>query len=353
MKTPIYILLAVTIIAVTFMKIVSKKQQADLLVIHATVHTVNENNSTAEAIAIRGNRIVAVGSTQDIQNQYTSQNVIDAKGKTIVPGFIDSHAHVLGLGKALTELNLVGTTSPRQIAKMVADKVGQMKPGEWIRGRGWDQNDWRNGRDEKPFPTAAILDNAAPNNPVVLSRVDGHALWVNSKAMEIAASKSDLRIDVYGGKILRDRFGKPTGIFIDNAEALINSAVPDYSKSEKLQMYQRAFNECLKYGITSVHDMGIDKTDFEIYKGLSDTQSLPVRIYALIGGTGPFLTEMLNAGPFSDGLHYQLMLRSIKLYMDGALGSRGAALNEPYSDEPESPSVLRLSSPRSSSRWRG
>lgn len=342
MKTLLYIILAAVIGILLFMKIVSNKQQADLLIVNATIYTVDEKNSVAEAIAIRGSRIVAVGSTQDIQNQYTSQNIIDAKGKTVVPGFIDSHAHLLGLGKALTELNLVGTISAEQIAKMVEEKVKQAKAGEWIRGRGWDQNDWGTGTGAKPFPTAAILDKVSPNNPVILFRIDGHAIWVNSKAMEIAALKSDVSSEINGGKILRGRFGKPTGIFIDNAVALIQKAVPEYFKAEKREMYRRAFNECLKYGITSVHDMGIDNDDFELYKELHSAQALPIRIYALIGGTGTFLNKMFEEGPFIDGVHYQLAVRSVKLYLDGALGSRGAALIEPYNDEPEHRGLLTL-----------
>ena len=177
MKKILLILLAIAITAITFMTIVSHKQNADLLIINANIYTVDADNSKAEAIAIRGSRIVAVGSTQDIQNRYTSQKAIDAKGKTIVPGLIDAHAHMMGLGQSLTELNFYGTTSSQQITDMVAQRVKNVKPGEWVRGRGWDQNDWGIGTDEKPFPTAAMLDKVSPNNPVILSRIDGHAIW--------------------------------------------------------------------------------------------------------------------------------------------------------------------------------
>ncbi|MBI2430287.1 MAG: amidohydrolase [Ignavibacteriales bacterium] len=340
MKTLVYITLAVVLSAWTFISIVSQKQSVDLLLINATVYTVDEENPVAEAIAVRGSRIVAVGSTQDIQNQYTSQNIIDARGKTIIPGLIDAHAHVLGLGEALTELNLIGTQSTQHIAKIVAEKVKQVKPGDWIRGYGWDQNDWGSGTGEKLFPTASILDKVAPNNPVILSRIDGHAIWVNSKAMELAYSRSDMNVDVDGGKIIRDRYGRPSGIFVDNAETIITSVVPEYTREEKLTMYMRAFDECLKYGITGVHDMGIDKTDFEIYKELADNQTLPVRIYGLIGGSGTLWDEMRRSGPYIDALHYQFIVRGIKLYVDGALGSRGAALIEPYSDEPENRGLI-------------
>ncbi|MEW6061859.1 MAG: amidohydrolase, partial [Bacteroidota bacterium] len=335
MKTFIYIALAVVAFSLTFMSVASKKQNADLLILNATVYTVDDRNSIAEAIAIRGSRIVAVGSSKDIQNQFASQNIIDAKGKTVIPGFIDSHAHLLGLGTALTELNLVGTTSAEEIVHLVAERVKQAKPGEWIRGRGWDQNDWGSGIGEKPFPTAAMLDKVSPNNPVILSRIDGHAIWVNTRAMNIASMQTDLNANVEGGKILRDTFGKPTGIFIDNAETVIRNVVPEYTLDEKVHMYHRAFDECLKYGITSVHDMGIDKVDFDIYKKLTEQRQLPVRVYAFALGDGELWQELLKSGPYVDAVHYQFALRGIKLYVDGALGSRGAALMEPYSDEPE------------------
>lgn len=332
------------------MQIISRKQNSDLLVINAVIYTVDEDNTTAEAMAIRGSRIIAVGSTQDIQNQYTSQNIIDAHGKTIIPGLIDSHAHVMGLGQSISELNLYGTTSSKQIVDMVAQRVSAAKPGGWIRGRGWDQNDWGSSTLEKSFPTAVMLDKVSSNNPVILSRIDGHAIWVNSKAMELAKNKTDFKFEIDGrrldslsGKILRDRMGNPTGIFVDNAAATIRTIVPEYSKEQKIEMYNRAFIECLKYGITSVHDMGIDEKDFEIYRELLNNQELPLRIYALIAGPGKFFESMMISGPYLDHVNKLFSVRSIKLYMDGALGSRGAALIEPYSDEPESRGLITFS----------
>ncbi|MCK9408134.1 MAG: amidohydrolase [Bacteriovoracaceae bacterium] len=351
MKNILLILLALIIAASTFMTIASRKRIVDLLIVNANVYTVDASNSRAEAFAIRGSRIVAVGTTQDIQNQYTSQNVIDAQGKTIVPGLIDAHAHVMGLGQSLSELNLYGTESSQQIAEMVAEKVKDMKPGEWIRGRGWDQNDWGKGTRQKPFPSSVMLDKVAPNNPVILNRIDGHAIWVNSAAMQIAKKSTDMPMVIEGGQIVRDRLGNPTGIFIDNAESVIRNIVPEYSTEELKIHYNLAFSECLKLGITSVHDMGIDKKDYALYRELADRQQLPMRIYALIGGSGELLSDMLKTGPYIDKLNSMFTIRSIKLYLDGALGSRGAALIEPYSDEPEhrglittSPDSIRLMS---------
>jgi hypothetical protein len=248
MKTTILFAIALIAATAAFYSTVTMKQQADLIILNATIYTVDRNNSIAEAIAIRGNRILSVGSTQDIEKHYSSQSTIDAKGKTIVPGFIDAHAHVLGLGISIKELNLLGTTSKEEIASLVAERTKKMKPGEWIRGRGWDQNDWGSGTGEKQFPTAMVLDKVSPNNPVVLFRIDGHALWANSKAMELAGIKNNTSLEVQGGKIIRDSKKNPTGIFVDNAEEIITKVIPDYSIEEKIELYQLAFNECVKSG---------------------------------------------------------------------------------------------------------
>ncbi|MFA6467919.1 MAG: amidohydrolase [Bacteroidota bacterium] len=333
MKTPLLILFALLLSVAAFYSIASRQQHADLMIINAVIYTVDNADAKAEAVAVRGSRIIAVGTTQDIQKHYTSQNVIDAQGKTVVPGLIDSHAHVLGLGLSLSEVNLYGTESPQQIVELVAEKVKQLKPGEWIRGRGWDQNDWGKGMGQRPFPTAAQLDKVSPNNPVVLKRVDGHAVWVNSKAMEVAKRSTDLTTEVDGGMILRDRMGNPNGIFIDNAVSIIESAVPDYSLEEKTGLYDLALKECLRNGITGVHDMGIDESGYKIYRTLASHRRLPIRINAFIGGNGALLNRMFAEGPFIDHVNKSLTVRSVKIYLDGAMGSRGAALIEPYSDE--------------------
>jgi len=308
-----------------------------MLIINAKVYTVDSQNSIAQAVAVVGNRIAAVGTTEDILRRYTSENVIDAKGKIVFPGFIDSHGHVGGLGSSLVELNLVGTTSPQEIAGMVAKKAASLKPGEWIRGRGWDQNMWRSKTKERPFPTAAMLDNASPNNPVVLFRVDGHAVWVNSKALSLIAAGNESTssiADVEGGKIVRDKKGNATGVFIDNAVGLVMKNVPPYSKNEIEHSISLALRECLQFGLTSVQDMGIDEDDFSIYQEMMEKHALPVRVYAAILGDGELWQRFQLTGPFIDRTGHRLTVRAIKMYIDGALGSRGAALIEPYSDDP-------------------
>jgi len=308
-----------------------------MLILNAKVYTVDAQNSVAEAIAIQGNKIVAVGTTEDLKKRYTSENIIDAEGKTIVPGFIDSHGHVSALGSSLSELNLVGTTSAQQIAEMVAEKVPGVPPGQWIRGRGWDQNVWPTKTKERPFPTASMLDKSSPNNPVVLFRVDGHAVWLNSRALSIveAASHSGpMLADTEGGKIIRGPGGKPTGVFIDNAVGIVMKNVPSYSNEEIQRSISLALQECLKYGLTSVQDMWVDEEDFSAYKALLENNELPIRVYAAIGGDGNLWQQFLVKGPLIDSHRHLLTVRAIKMYVDGALGSRGAALIEPYNDDP-------------------
>ncbi|MDE3058244.1 MAG: amidohydrolase [Bacteroidota bacterium] len=316
----------------------TSKRSADVLVVNAKVYTVDSRSTIAEAVAIRGSRIVAVGKTDDISKRYASQSVIDAKGKFLFPGFIDSHVHVAGYGASLFELNLVGTKSAEEILRMVAAKVATLKPGQWIRGRGWDQNDWKSKGNTKPFPDAAMLDQFAPLNPVFLARVDGHAVWVNSRAMEMAGllpKKSADEYNVDGGRILLNAKGEPTGIFIDNAIDRVATVLPAYTKEESQEAISLAVHEFIKAGLTSVHDMGIGGEEFALYKEMSLHQQLPVRVYAAVGGDGPLWKSMMACGPYSDGASQHFTVRAVKMYIDGALGSRGAALIEPYSDEPD------------------
>jgi len=333
---PVSILIAGGI-AVFAWFITTTTQQADMLILNAKVYTVDAQNSTAEAIAIQGNKIAAVGTTEELRRRYTSENIFDAEGKTVVPGFIDSHGHVSALGSSLTELNLVGTTSVEQIAEMVAKKAAVAAPGQWIRGRGWDQNLWPSRTKERPFPNASMLDKSSPNNPVVLFRVDGHAVWLNSRALSIvegASRSGSMLADTEGGKIIRDPGGKPTGIFIDNAVGVVMKYVPAYSNEEIQHSISLALHECLTFGLTSVQDMWVDEEDYSAYNILLKNDELPIRVYAAIGGDGDLWQKFLMSGPLIDSRRHLFTVRAIKMYVDGALGSRGAALIEPYNDDP-------------------
>ncbi|MBI4547558.1 MAG: amidohydrolase [Ignavibacteriae bacterium] len=322
-------LFVIVAIAMFYYFITTTYREATMLLINGTVYTFDQQNTVAQAIAIRGNRIQAVGSNEGLVQHYQADTVIDLQGNTVFPGFIDGHAHILSEGSRLHDLDLVGTTSPQQIARLVQEHAKQFGRGQWIIGRGWDQNDW----DVKEFPTHEILDRAAPDNPVLLKRIDGHAVWVNKQAMERAKIGSGTQ-DPAGGKIYRDVNGLPSGVFVDNAMDLIYSVVPELTEEEIETRLKLALEECAKFGVTEVHDMGVDLKTINVYKKLIDRDECPIRIYGVIGGPGETWDHYRNQGReigYGGGM---LTVRAIKLFIDGALGSRGAALVEEYSDDP-------------------
>ena len=299
-----------------------------MLLINGNVYTFDAAQRVVQAIVIQGNRIVNVGTTEEILKKYKSKTIIDLKGKTVFPGFIDGHAHILGEGGRLQTLDIVVTTSPDQIVSMVQERIKKYKPGQWILGRGWDQNNWQ----VKEFPTSDVLDKISPDNPVLLRRVDGHAVWLNSKALQLANISRETK-DPDGGKIIRDRNGVPSGILVDNGINLIDNVLPLLTKDEIEQRLKFAMEECVRLGLTEVHDMGVDLETISIYKKLIDQGECPIRIYAVIDGPGETWKYYLKNGKeigYGNGL---LTVRAIKLYVDGALGSRGAALIDSYSDD--------------------
>ncbi len=302
--------------------------EATMLFVNGNVYTLDAQNSVAQGVAVHGSRIVAVGSTEELKNHFAADTVVDLHGQTIMPGLIDGHAHMYGLGQLLQSVILVGVKNPEEIVLSVKKRVDETPRGQWIYGRGWDQNLW----PSKDFPTAAMLDPISPDHPVVLIRIDGHAIWVNSKAMEIAGISGDTK-DTTGGRILRYPDGRPTGVFTDNARDLVENSVPPPSAQEIEQCILRAATECAKLGITEVGDMGIDSIRIAIYKKLADEGGLPIRIYAAIGAPSATWDEWSKRTPligYGDGM---LTIRAMKMYVDGALGSRGAALVESYSDD--------------------
>ncbi|MBZ5592365.1 MAG: amidohydrolase [Acidobacteriia bacterium] len=259
---------------------------------------------------------------------------IDARGAVIIPGFIDSHGHMAALGESLEILDLRATKSEQEIADLVRHAARNRKPGEWIRGRAWDQNNWP-GRQ---FPSAAAISAAAPHNPVYLTRVDGHAGWVNRKALELAELTAATP-DPPGGKLLRDASGQLTGVLIDRAQELVTRKIPPPTSQQVRERLKRAALECARLGITTVHDAGVGSEELDQYRALIQDHQLPVRVYAMIAGEGDLWREYLRRGP---ELGDRLTVRSIKLYADGALGSRGAALTEPYSDDPGNTGLMML-----------
>lgn len=300
-----------------------------MLFVNGTVYTLDRNNTVGQALAIHGSRIVAVGTSDDLKNRFISDTVIDLQGQTVMPGLIDGHAHMYGLGQLLQSVILVGVKTPEEVVQRVKERVDQTPLGQWIYGRGWDQNLW----PSKEFPVAAMLDAVSPNHPVVLIRVDGHAIWVNSKAMKIARVTKETK-DPAGGRILRSSDGEPAGVFIDDARDLVENSVPPPSAEEIELCILRAAAECTKVGITEVHDMGIDSVRIAIYKKLVDEGRLPIRIYAAIGAPSTTWDEWSTQKPLIGYGNGMFTLRAMKMYVDGALGSRGAALVESYSDDP-------------------
>jgi len=308
-------------------------QPADLVVTGARIHTLDKSHPFAAALAVRGGRIIYAG---DDASPFIGPKTrrIDARGAVIIPGLIDSHCHMYGLGDELETIDLRGVSSVGEVARLVREAAKKALPGAWIRGRSWDQTNWGGA-----FPAASDLD--VTDHPVYLVRVDGHAAWVNHKALELAGVTAATK-DPPGGRIHRDASGAPTGILVDNAEGLVARKIPEPSFADTRRRLAVAARECARVGLTSVHDAGIGEQELAAYRDLLKSHELPVRVYAMIGGPGKMWSEFQKRGPEIDE---RLTVRSIKLLADGALGSRGAAMLEPYSDEPGNTGLLILDEP--------
>ena len=310
-------------------------QMADLILIHGTVHTLDAARPRAEAVAVRDGRIVMAGGSEvALRLKGPRTRVVELAGRTVVPGLTDAHGHVLGLGLMAGRLELAGTRSAEEIVSQVKARAATMEPGRWVRGRGWDQNDWQ----VQEFPTRALLDAAAPNHVVVLDRVDGHAIWVNSRALALAGVTKQTP-DPPGGRIVRDAAGEATGVLVDAAEALVMSKEPAPTRAEIREALQMGMRRCLQAGLTEVHDAGVSPLVLELYQELLVQGDFPFRIYAMLdpeaAGSVP--------GPLPTSPDGRFAARAVKLYADGALGSRGAALLVPYADDPHNTGLPRLS----------
>ena len=279
--------------------------------------------NTFTTLVIKDGKVVKTGP-DSLKNSFPGATLIDANGKTLLPGLIDAHGHVIGLGENLSQLDVRGAKSVDEITAKL-NEFAKDKEG-WIIGRGWNQELWSDTR----FPTAADLDKVVSDRPVILSRVDSHAIWVNSKALELANINADTPAPA-GGEIIKDEFGKPTGIFIDKAETLVTQHMPATSAQSVSNALDAAGKHLLSLGITSTHDAGIDKTTWQVYKQRAELGTLPLRIVAMLSAASPDLNMMLKAGRYQDAQDF-LSIRSVKIYADGALGSRGAALIEEYAD---------------------
>ncbi|MCK5406387.1 MAG: amidohydrolase [Candidatus Krumholzibacteria bacterium] len=310
---------------------------ADAVFHGGTIYTIAEGNPTVEAVVVEGDRIVYAGSlTEARRHAGEGARWIDLDGKTMIPGLVDAHAHLKGIGKYLAQLKLKNASGPAEVRAIVMKATADTPPDRWIQGRGWDQNDW----DVKEFPTWQDL-GGTESHPVYLRRVGGHAGWVNKKALELCGITRDTP-DPEGGKIIRDEQGEPTGIFIDNAKDLITNYIPDPSPHETDDWMGAAIRHCNERGLTGMHVAGIQEEDLACFERLHGRGELTFRVYCMLSTDDKdleFTEQQLKKGPHATA-GGKVVVRAVKLYADGALGSGGAALLAPYSDDPDNTGLL-------------
>lgn len=316
-------------------------ETADIVFKNGTIYTVDGNNSTAEAVAVKDGMIIAIGSTADIsKHEGDGTEVVDLNGKTMTPGFIESHGHLMGIGYNKLELDLMHVKTYDELVEKVAEAVEKSQPGDWITGRGWHQSKWIEAPDKvvKGFQTHDKMSAVSPDNPVFLRHASGHATFANAKAMEMAGvyrlSTESLTQEVEGGEIIKDELGNPTGVFTERASSLIGKLVPEDTEERAEQALSMAIQECLEKGITSFHDAGSGQDVIDRLQRFKEQDRLGIRMYVMLTGRQPALLEQwYKRGPMIDPDH-MLTVRSIKLNCDGALGPRGAWLLKPYTDRP-------------------
>jgi predicted amidohydrolase YtcJ len=298
--------------------------RVDFIVHNAKVYTTNRDMDVASAFAVKDGKFIAVGD-ESLLDEYQTSNLVDAQGLPVYPGFIDAHCHFLSLGLTQTKVQLEGTKSYEEVIERVKAYADAAESRQVILGRGWDQNDWEN----KEFPTKDALDRLFPDIPVALRRIDGHALLVNQKALDLAGIDGDTQVP--GGTVVTKN-GQPTGVLIDTPMELVEAILPKPTLEEKKQALVAAQEIGFKYGLTTVDDAGLNKEDILLIDSLQQTGVLDMRVYAMISNTPDNLDYFLPKGPLVTD---RLSVRSVKVYADGALGSRGAALIAPYSDAPK------------------
>ncbi len=309
------------------------KQAADLLVYNAKVYTVNPDFKIAEAFVVKDGKFLATGTADALKKKYKAKENLDVGGKAVFPGFIDAHAHFFGLGLQQQKVDLTGTKSFEEVVQRIVD-FQEERNADFITGRGWDQNDW----EVKEFPIKDTLDQLFPDTPIAITRIDGHALLANQAALDLAGITTETPFE--GGDI-EQKNGELTGILVDNPMGLIGNAQSAPSREEQITALLEAQEICFSYGLTTVDDAGINKSTIELIDSLQQAGELKIRIYAMLSNTEENLDHYLDKDPIKTD---RLNVRSVKFYGDGALGSRGAALKEEYSDRPGHFGAL-LSSP--------
>jgi predicted amidohydrolase YtcJ len=315
----------------------SGQPAADLVLKNGIIYTVNERQPRAEALAIRGDRLVFVGSNADAKRyEGKSTRVVDLEGRTVVPGMTDAHYHLLGVGQREVTLNLEETASLEDLLARVKERVAKAKPGEWVTGRGWIETFWKPQR----FPTRQDLDSIAPNNPLYLVRADGHAAVANSAALKLAGITGQTP-NPFGGEILKDKAtGEPTGMLIDAAKGLVTNHIPGPTESDNEQATVLGVERSIRLGWTQIQDAGGGYTDVARLKKLYGEGRIKLRIYKAVYGPGPEAERLLKEGATIGAFGHRFTLRTIKIPFDGALGSRGAALLAPYTDAPNTSGFL-------------
>ena len=314
----------ISIAILSFMTACSEKKQVTLIVTNATVYTVDSTFSKVESFAVVDGKIAATGTAEEILKQYTSENIQDATAKFVYPGFNDAHCHFNGYANNLAQYaDLRGTAGPDEIYERLKthhEKFG----GDWVLGRSWDQNDWQ----VKEFPDKTELDKLFPETPVYLVRVDGHAGWCNSKALEMAGITAATKVP--GGDVVLKN-GQPTGVLVDNAMGLVSKLIPEIAGEQQQKALLEAQTNCFAAGLTSVTDCGLDKNTILLMQEMQNRSELKMRVNAMLNPTEENFDFFVKKGPL---VGEKLVVRTIKLYGDGALGSRGALMLEDYSDNP-------------------
>lgn len=328
----------------------SKNIPADLIITGGTIYTMNDRSPVVEAVAVKSDTILFAGSLAEAE-KYRDEKTesMDLQGATMTPGFIESHGHIMGLGYNELNLDLMYVRSYDELVEKVKEAVAKAQPGQWILGRGWHQDKW----DKKPekmvkgFQTHEKLSEVSPDNPVFLRHASGHAGFANAKAMQIAGV-NQLSVEKLssnmgeGGEIIRDKLGNPTGIFNERAQGLIARYIPENTEESDTQALELAMAACARNGITGFHDAGASRKNIELFRKFRAEGKLKSRLYVMItGGDRQLISEWYRSGPEIDPRG--VTIRSIKLNCDGALGSRGAWLLEPYSDRPDFSGMATLS----------
>jgi hypothetical protein len=332
-------LLVVLISALLLSPATAKVPPADLVLKNGDIYTVNERQPKAEAVAVKGDRIVFVGSNREAE-KYVGRNsrVIDLQGKTMVPGMTDAHHHLSGVGFREMTLNLEGVTSLEDFLAKVKERVDHANAGEWVTGRGWIETFWT----PPVFPTRWDLDKVAPNNPVILTRADGHGTVVNSAALKIAGIDKNTA-NPFGGEISKDKnTGEPNGMLLDAAQGLVRRHLPPTSAADAEQAILLGVKRDVELGWTQVQDPGGSYAEVDILKKLYGEAKIKLRVYKALSAPGRDAQRLFLEGPIVGAYGNHLTVRTLKLYADGSLGSRSAALLQPYSDKPDTSGFLTI-----------